>query len=65
MSNIVEWRLKPRTIKNSVDYSLMTKEELQKEGREYIQRLINDGEEIEEIIEREDKLIIKLKDHNG
>jgi hypothetical protein len=61
MSRIVEWRLKPKGI-NSTEYQTMTKEELQKEGLEYIEKLRNEGEEIEEIIELEDKLIIKLKD---
>jgi|WetSurMetagenome_2_1015567.scaffolds.fasta_scaffold79267_5 hypothetical protein len=57
----VQWRLKPKGI-NSSEYKLMTKEELQKEGLDYIEKLKNEGEEIEEIIELEDKLIIKLKD---
>ena len=61
MSKIVEWRLKPKGI-NSTEYQLMSKEELQKEGLDYIEKLKSEGEIIEEIIENEDKLIIKLKD---
>ena len=40
----------------------MTKEELQKNGLAYIEKLRNEGEIIESIEELEDKLIIKLKD---
>jgi hypothetical protein len=62
MTRICEWRLKPIKL-NSSEFSTMNKEELQKEGLEYIEKLKNDGEIIEEIIEQEDKLIIKLKDN--
>lgn len=61
MSKIVQWRLKPMRL-NSNEFSLMTKEELQKEGREYIKKLQDDGEIVEEIIESNDYLTIKLKD---
>ena len=59
---IVEWRLKPKSI-NSTEFKLMSKEELQKEGLAYIEKLKKNGEIIESIEEFEDKLIIKLKDN--
>ena len=61
MTRICEWRLKPKPI-NSSEYKLMSKEELQKDGLAYIEKLRNEGEIIESIEELEDKLIIKLKD---
>lgn len=55
---VVYWNLTAGTKQNQE-----TKEQKRKLGNDYIERLKNDGEEIIEVIEEENRLKIVLKDN--